>query len=362
MLNHFSFAERTRCFELLKTFPTRGGMAVTSFEIQNKLFIAFANYGDNSVGYKAKLPVYLLQNNNFTLNQTLDTSGALDVEYFAISGEHFLVVANEFDGKSIKQGSVLYRWEAGTFKEIQHIPNNDVVYTHCFTIDTRTFMSVTNSDSNQVSIYKWKNEKFGNKTQDIAIKEPLRCSTFTISNSTYIACGSLVDFNATTVLKWSGNRFQPFQVPPSSYVEGRLHTFKANGILYLAIPNFEPPMFSGKTDTDSYIYRWDGTKFVHHQSIPTYGAADWDSFTTSDGQVFLVVANFASYKQSGLTFDVKSAVYKMAESKFSLYQKLPSSGAVYVHAFTHKGTQYLAVVNNNYGSGFNFDSALYIWK
>ena len=61
MLNRFSFAERTRCFEVLQTFPS-------SFEIQNELFVAFANFGDNLVGYEAKSSVYVLQNNTFTLN------------------------------------------------------------------------------------------------------------------------------------------------------------------------------------------------------------------------------------------------------------------------------------------------------
>ena len=120
--------------------------------------------------------------------------------------------------------------------------------------------------------------------------------------------------------------------------------------------------YSGKTDTDSYIYRWDGTKFVHHQDIPTHGATDWDSFTTADGQVFVVVADFASYTQSGVAFDVKSIVYKLGNSKFNLFQKLPTTGAVHVLAFTHKGKQYLAAVNDVFVGGINLDSAVYVWE
>ena len=74
--------------------------------------------------------------------------------------------------------------------------------------------------------------------------------------------------------------------------------------------------------------------------------------------MFLVVAN--SYTEKGAGFNVKSAVYKMADNKFSLYQQLPSAGAYYVHAFTHKGEQYLAVVNNHDGRRFNIDSPVYI--
>ena len=50
----------------------------------------------------------------------------------------------------------------------------------------------------------------------------------------------------------------------------------------------------------------------------------------------------------------------MADNKFNLYQQLTSTGAEYVHAFSHKGRQYLAVVN-----GYNLytstqDSQVYI--
>ena len=49
-------------------------------------------------------------------------------------------------------------------------------------------------------------------------------------------------------------------------------------------------------------------------------AIDWSYFTISDGQVFLVVANY--YAASGAQYNVKSAVYKMANNKLSLYQQL----------------------------------------
>ena len=240
MLNSFSFAAKTRCFELLQTFPTSGGRAATLFEIKNDMFVAFVSYGNRSVEYKAKLLVYVLQNNTFKLNQTLDTLGNTDVEYFTTHGEHFLAVVNVLDGKSAKQGFVLYRLEAGAFKEIQHIPIYNVQDIHYFTINMRIFMTVSETFSNQVSIFEWKNEKFDNKTQNIAINHPFKCSIFTINNITYIACGSLVDFNATTVLICSGNKFQLFQNLPSTYVLGCPHSFETNGIPYLAIPNYKP--------------------------------------------------------------------------------------------------------------------------
>ena len=84
----------------MQAFHTSSGVAVTSFEIKKELFVVFANYRKKYLSYRAKLQVYVLEQSIFTLNQTLDSVGAADVEYFTIHGEHFLVVANQFDGHS----------------------------------------------------------------------------------------------------------------------------------------------------------------------------------------------------------------------------------------------------------------------
>ena len=68
--NTFCFAENPGCFQLLQTIQTHYGMAVTSFQLKDALLIAFANYQEGKFFYKTKLPVYVLQQNTFTLNQT----------------------------------------------------------------------------------------------------------------------------------------------------------------------------------------------------------------------------------------------------------------------------------------------------
>ena len=68
------------------------------------------------------------------------------------------------------------------------------------------------------------------------------------------------------------------------------------------------------------------------------------------------------YTMSGARYNVKSAVYKMAENKFKLYQQLPTTGAEYIHAFTHKGKQYLAVVNKFDVFTSTSDVQVFIWS
>ena len=75
--------------------------------------------------------------------------------------------------------------------------------------------------------------------------------------------------------------------------------------------------------------------------------------------MFLIVSNYLAGGSE--EYQVRSAVYKMADNKFNLYQQLPTTGAEYVHTFTHKGKQYLVVVNQYDGTSYNLDSRVYIW-
>ena len=322
------------------------------------MFVAFANYHDGLGGFKANLPIYVLQQNNFSLNQTLTSLGATDVEYFTIHGERFLLVANRFGGYSEKQNSDVCRWEAGKFNVFQHIPTNDVRDTHYFTINTRKFLSF--SKFLQVSIYEWQNGKFSNKIQDIQLRNPRRCNTFTIDCATYIACGRMLDdgTEATTVLAWSGKQFAVWRDLSFSSLNGHPNIFIANDIVYFATT-------SSRQNPVSAVLSFIGIKFIHHPSMQIWPyAKGWESFTTAKGEVFVVVANYDYYMstQTNARFKMKSAVYKLADNKLVLYQKLPTIGVVYVHAFTHKGKRYVAVVSHFNGTSYNLNSQIYIWN
>ena len=253
----------------------------------------------------------------------------------------------------------MYKWEAGKFQKLQSL-SIIAADAHFFTINTRKFISFSSPiyGNSKLFVYEWKNEEFSNKIQDIQITYVTRCHAFSILNFTYIACGRSVGANAVTVLKWSGTKFEPFQDLRSSFVHSRPHSFTANGTVYLTIPNRRNSR--NNHDINSLIYRWDRAKFIHHQSISTHGTMGWDSFTTATGEVFLVMDNW--YTGTGAHYNVMSAVYKMVNNKFKLHQQVPASAASYVHAFTHKGKQYLAFVNYYDGKTHTLDSPLFVWN
>ena len=242
MFNHdwgvFVFpSERPGFFKLLQTMKTSHGSAVTTFMINDELFLTNTNIRDTSGSEgRAKLSVYLLQQNNLVINQTIDTHSESDVEHFTIHGEHFLAVANRYDGSSYSVDSVVYRLEAGQFKELQRIRTNRAIGLSYFAVNERKLMLITNYGTDLISIYEWKTGRFI-KIQDVSVTNPYHCDTFNINNTPHFACGRGLGTNAVSVFRWSGSQFELFQRLSSKSVYSRPNSFNANSTLYLAIGN-----------------------------------------------------------------------------------------------------------------------------
>ena len=79
-----------RSFRFYQNLSTTGAVAVTAFEINSDLFVAFANNLDGSGKMANNSPIYFLHNGTFNLSQSLSTLGAQFVEHFVIDRKHFL--------------------------------------------------------------------------------------------------------------------------------------------------------------------------------------------------------------------------------------------------------------------------------
>ena len=108
----FSYPDRSSYyFEKYQDLLTRGAVAVELFTINGSLFLAFANYkSDTAEKYNTDSFIYKFNDltGKFFLYQTIGTHGGHDVEYFTISGEHYLAVANDNDGTTNRLNSVIY--------------------------------------------------------------------------------------------------------------------------------------------------------------------------------------------------------------------------------------------------------------
>ena len=67
--------------------------------------------------------------------QSILTAGAQDWEYFAIGSNHYLAVANGYNGSTNNIDSKIYKWDGATFAEFQSIPTNNAHHWEYFTMN-----------------------------------------------------------------------------------------------------------------------------------------------------------------------------------------------------------------------------------
>ena len=202
------------------------------------------------------------------------------MEYFKIGDQHYLAVANFYDGASYRQNSVIYQWNLSQeqFVVFQIIETFGAHSFNFFEITNEQFLAISNyrDDSSRYInsfIYKWNSIKF-QKIQEIATERAVSSETFVISNETFIAFANhgtpQKQYSVqSAVFKWSGQQFvklQSFQ----TYGALDVKSFSDNGSTFLAFANYR---HGEQNNINSPIYKWNGSHFVLFQSIRTRGAA-----------------------------------------------------------------------------------------
>ena len=280
------------------------------------------------------------------------------MEYFKTADQHYLAVANFYDGSSYRQSSVIYKWNISQeqFAVFQNIETFGAHSFDFFEITNEQFLAISNhyddsSHSINSFIYKWNSNKF-EKIQDIPTEGALSSETFVISNETFIAFANhgrwqmspqKQDSVQSAVFKWSGRQFD------------KLQSFSDNGSTFLAFANYRHGV---QRNINSPICKWNGSNFVLFQSIPPRGAASLHPFMMC-GQRFLGVA---SYYDDDNGFNTMSVVYRVSQGHFIEYQEIPTQGAFGMTSFQYKGHTYLAVANRLTNlNKWNINSALYNW-
>ena len=350
-------------FEKVQDLPTRRAFGVEHFFINGTLFLAFANYYGDIRKYKTSSMIYKMDESTrrLTLYQTLQPSGAYDIEYFTISNEHFLAEANYYEGSHLKD-SIIYKWNGNLFVVVQKIPTKGASHFTFFTINGNKYVAVTNHEDGSTRsiksvIYKWSGNQFS-KFQEIATEGAMGSAVFIMNNNTFIAFANHYNSQKkysvhSTVFKWSGGHFVKLQSLPT-FGAWDVKSFQINGHTFLAFANY----YSGsKYNTVSFIFKWNGNKFDLFQSIPTRGARALYPFVIS-GQTFLGVANYYGDSQK---YNTKSVVYQASGSRLVIYQEIPTQGASDITSFEYKGDTYLAVSTYYNGQKYNTNSALYKW-
>nr|XP_039267469.1 thrombospondin-type laminin G domain and EAR repeat-containing protein-like isoform X1 [Styela clava] len=151
-----------RAFIQYQALNTIGGVDFEYFEVSGRHYLAVANSydGDDS---RLHSVVYRWEYSKFVPLQYLETVGAQDWEHFEINGKHFLAVANYYDyrKKSYTINSTIYQLsESGNrFDKIQDIQTTGALDWEFFTVGRDSFIVAASSSDNNAKldniIYRW---------------------------------------------------------------------------------------------------------------------------------------------------------------------------------------------------------------
>ncbi|KAL0985671.1 hypothetical protein UPYG_G00160290 [Umbra pygmaea] len=252
----YRWSDRKLKFLPYQTLVTHCAQDWEAFTIQEEHFLALANHrqGDNhnidSVIYRWNPGTKL-----FEVNQTIETSGAYDWEFFSVGPYHFLVVANTLDGTSTNINSTIYIWLGGIFRPFQYIKTVGATDWEMFQIGNRYFLAVANG-------------------QMLSEKGP---SVYNINSTIY-------ELNIMT------QTFIKFQdILTNSAVDWEF--FSVGEEKFLVVANSHD---GSSFSLNSVMYRWQGYEgFVPVHRLLTIGCTDWEYFNTTEGS-FLVYSSATS--------------------------------------------------------------------
>ena len=117
-------------------------------------------------------------------------------------------------------------------------------------------------------------------------------------------------------MTWNGASFAPFQeFAPRG---GRaLEFFRADGQAWLAFANLTG---------ESFLYRWQGGRFVIHQSFGGPGAREFALVQTAQA-LYLVKVNFIHGTPAAPRADLISRLYRWHQGRLEVVEEFPTFGA-----------------------------------
>uniref|UniRef100_A0A1I8J347 Cadherin domain-containing protein n=1 Tax=Macrostomum lignano TaxID=282301 RepID=A0A1I8J347_9PLAT len=257
--------------------------------------------------------------------QTVMTDFAVDAAHFTINSQHYLAIVNQGSNDRPDTATRVYRvnQETGALNFTQDIPTVYGSSVTFYSVDGGNYLFIASYQNAKAettvysSVYKWDdvNQRFGAATMQLI--------------NTQGASDSL--------------------------------SFEQGGLRFLLVLNYFDSTSNSYT-IGSVLYRYESLKasFVVHQTMPTRGAKAATIFNIGS-QMFLVIAN---NRDGPILNSVDSVVYRWQGSNFVLHQTIPTRDAVNVFAFQGVNTVSYFGITSNSGStivmGWNSSSSLFV--
>jgi hypothetical protein len=386
-------------FEEYETIPTLTAHRIIFFTIGKHAYLAVANSASNTGANQPRQEigsvVYKWNGRVWATHQEITTIGAIGLEFFTIDKDHFLAIAQTWNGYTSLFESPIYKWSKrlNKFIPFQKIMTQGAYQWKYFSIDGKHFLAIANFCSKDPTvkgygtenintttgrycpqfnttsvIYKWDKAKSEfSKFQEIFTFGATDFEFFSIEKDHFLAVANFSkNYNQacpeSQIYKWNKSKryFVLFQEIDSCGATC-LAFFSIGNQNYLAVANWANET---TTKINSVIYNWNGSEFVSYQEIPTVGAHFWLPFTIGDNH-YLQLANFENNEHGINNLDINSAIYIWEEKtlKFKLFQWIPTSGALPGCFFLLDCEYYLAIANygTNFGQAINgvIDSKIY---
>ncbi|RVE57377.1 hypothetical protein OJAV_G00215740 [Oryzias javanicus] len=151
---------RFQVFQKIKTFCATDW---EMFQIGSRVFLVVANghrlSGTGPSQYTINSTIYELDigGQMFVRFQDIVTYSAVDWEFFSLGEEHFLVVANSFNGESYSLNSILYRWQGYEgFVPIHWLPTIGCSDWEYFTYQGESYLIYSSAKAPLSKVFKLK--------------------------------------------------------------------------------------------------------------------------------------------------------------------------------------------------------------
>jgi len=340
--------------------PTMGALDWEAFVINGEHYVAIANYYDGTSN-ELSSSIYKWNGNSFTVFQTFSTNGVSAWKFFDINNEYYLMQGNGKNDTTQNIDSYIYKWDGNSFIKIQSISTSRAKDVEFFELEENYYIVISNKHDDSTynvnfKIYKWNSASFS-EFQTISANGASDCEHFTIDGQTYLG---LANYNNDSgyilnsyIYKWDGDNFAQFQTISTKGSLGFEH-FIIENEHYLAIANY----YDGSSySLDSLIYKWNGSSFTQHQTINTSAVYNFNYFEMNRN-FYLTVSN----EKNETTYNIYSKVLKWNETTFEDYQLIKTNGAT-DSEFIQIDSEYFLLYSNFKNDTTNLvDSKIYRWN
>jgi EPTP domain len=353
--------------------PASGARAIAPFRLDGRAYLAIPQLaydapgsppGMNGGDSDTDLLLLRFDGSGWGPAGALPAPGGEDAEFFTIGGRAFLAVASVRSGAgpySYTVGSVVHEWNGDRFEPFQRFPTFAAKQWTHFTLEDRHFLALaqgvwlphTRGETRPSVIYEWDGTRFV-ELQTIPSKWAYNWHPLELDGGFYLAHADHVD--PSVLYRWDGARFVPHQDLIEKCGRAFAH-FTAGGsggtggTVYLACAAIE--------QVPSTIQRWDGDRFVAHQTLDGDGGREFAVIEQTDA-IYVIRVNFITGGREHPKPDLRSQLYRWEHGRLAVIEEFATFGGTDCAVF-EVGGETLVGVSNSLTADIHFatESVLY---